>query len=217
MAEILNGRRNHGHHKYLSGHVILRGAKFQFVDKFFKTIDKEASVLIVCDIAYGVKMLRKLLAVGHPHWSFIELRKMAPERLQDIITTTQPRVVLSSVESWVNYEYALFDVDYLIIMDAIIDPTVDLDLEQTKLIQLVSMQGIDNYVYDHECVDYSKLLEQLPSIVEYLSKGIRTDGGHIKRKAALPHKNMEAILKFESKSCYFDQTTGSFTATITLD
>ena len=125
-----------------------------FVVPLFQVVlHKEAAVLIVCDIPYGITMLRKLLSTGHPHWTYIELRKMAPERLQDIITTT-PRVVLASLASWVEYEYSLFNVDYLIIMDAIIDPTVDLDLEQTKLIQLITLHGVDNYVYDHGCVEY---------------------------------------------------------------
>ena len=195
MPGILYGRLKNGYHKYLSGQLVLKGHKFRFIDHFFKTIDKEAAVLIVCDIPYGITMLRKLLSTGHPHWTYIELRKMAPERLQDIITTTQPRVVLASLASWVEYEYSLFDVDYLIIMDTIIDPTVDLDLEQTKLIQLITLHGMDNYVYDHGCVEYAKMIEQLPDIVDYLSQNAH----QVKN---IPNKNMEAILKFESKSSY---------------
>ena len=70
------------------------------------------------------------------------------------------------------------------------------DLEQTKLIQLITLQGIDNYIHDHgECVERAKMLEQLPEIVDYLSQ--------VRLKRIMPDMNMESILKFESKSAYY--------------
>ena len=61
--------------------------------------------------------------------------------------------------------YSTFDVDYLIIMDSIIHPNVDLKLKQTKLIQLVTLSSVDNYVYDYMCINHESLAKSLHTLI----------------------------------------------------
>ena len=78
----------------------------------------------------------------------------------------------------------------MIIMDSIINPDVDIELNKTRLIQLVMLSSIDNYIYDNACVNHDEILKSLDKIIDYIkeeSKGIKA-----------PSLSVEKIISFES-------------------
>ena len=78
----------------------------------------------------------------------------------------------------------------MIIMDSIINPNVDIQLKKTKLIQLVILSSIDNYIYDNACVNDDQILNSLDKIIDY----IKDDFKNIKA----PSLSIKKILNFES-------------------
>ena len=78
----------------------------------------------------------------------------------------------------------------MIIMDSIINPNVDIQLNKTKLIQLVILSSIDNYIYDNACVNYDQILNSLDKIIDYIKMESKT--------VKAPSLSIRKILNFES-------------------
>ena len=57
---------------------------------------------------------------------------MDHETVKDIIETSKAEILIASLASWQKHRYSMFKSDYLIIMDSIVDPNIDLKLGKTK-------------------------------------------------------------------------------------
>ena len=78
----------------------------------------------------------------------------------------------------------------MIIMDSIINPNVDIQLNKTKLIQLVILSSIDNYIYDNACVNDDQILNSLDKIIDYIKDDLKNINA--------PSLSIRKILSFES-------------------
>ena len=78
----------------------------------------------------------------------------------------------------------------MIIMDSIINPNLDIQLNKTKLIQLVILSSIDNYIYDNACVNDDQILNSLDKIIDYIKDDLKNINA--------PSLSIRKILSFES-------------------
>lgn len=177
--------------------VIERGTKFRFIDRLMLSLGSDSKMLIVCDIPYGIKLLRRLSTLND--FRFLELcTALDFATLSDIVQTSRTQVLLTSLTTWQHHGYSTFDVDYLIIMDSIIHPNVDLKLKQTKLIQLVTLSSVDNYVYDYMCINHESLAKSLPQIIRYIRD-------ETNKETQFPRANLDGVLAFQHEFTFFDE------------
>jgi len=180
----------------ISREVVERGSKFRFIDRLMTSVGCDSKMLIVCDIPTGLLLLRRLSTLNDCR--FLELcTKLDLATLSDIVQTSRTQVLLTSLATWQQHGYSTFDVDYLIIMDSIIHPNVDLKLQHTKLIQLVTLSCVDNYVYDYMCINYDTLAKSLPQIIEYTKN-------ETNRENQFPRVGLHDVLAFQHEFAFFD-------------